>query len=94
MKVYNMTSPNGNKVANQFIIEGYEENGNKFEIFQSYSTTIAKRIKGKFILDANALEYSATTLKYLKLFLNTRLSKAELQKAINNNEYEVQDLNA
>ena len=92
MKVYNMTSPNGNKVANQFIMEGYDEKGNKFEVFQSYKTVIAKRVNGKFILDVNALHYSVTTLKYLKLFLNTRLSKVELQKAIDNNKYEIQDL--
>ena len=37
MKVENITSSNGNKVANQFII--YTENGS---VFQSYNSIIAK----------------------------------------------------
>ena len=38
MKTENMTSTNGNKVANQFIIT--DDNGNTF--FQSYSSIIVK----------------------------------------------------
>ena len=38
MKVENMTSNKGNKIANQFII--YDDNSNKY--FQSYKSVIAK----------------------------------------------------
>jgi hypothetical protein len=37
MKVKNLTSPNGNKVANQFIIFDSE-----FTLFQSYDSVIIK----------------------------------------------------
>ena len=63
MKISNMTSSNGNKVPNQFIID----NGNK-TVFQSYKTIVAVKENGKVILDSKALEYSNTTLKYLKQF--------------------------
>ena len=46
MKTENMTSTNGNKVANQFIIT--DDNGNEF--FQSYRSVIVKIpdvLKGK-----------------------------------------------
>ena len=43
MQVKNMTSSNGNKVANQFVITT-EEQGNKVEYLQSYETIIAKKI--------------------------------------------------
>jgi len=39
MKVENMTSPQGNKVANQFIITDDDNN----DYFQSYRSIIAKR---------------------------------------------------
>ena len=39
-----MTSTNGNKVANQFIITDNHNMGNKVEYFQSYSSMIAKKI--------------------------------------------------
>ena len=70
LSVRNMTSSNGNLVPNQFVID----DGNK-TVFQSYSTIIAVKEKGKVTLDSNALEYSNTTLKYLKQFLNTSESK-------------------
>ncbi len=65
MKVYNLTSRNGNFVPNQFQI--YHKNE---LFFQSYQTIIAKIDKnGKTILDTFALEYSRTTSKYLYRFL-------------------------
>ena len=88
MKISNMCSNNGNQVPNQFIID----NGNK-TIFQSYKTIVAVKENGKVTLDSNALEYSNTTLKYLKQFLNTRDSKKQLQAKIENGFYQVEDLN-
>ena len=88
MIVQNMTSQNGNKVPNQFIID----NGNK-TLFQSYKTIVAVKENGKVTLDSNALEYSNTTLKYLKQFLNTSDSKKQLQAKIENDFYQIEDLN-
>lgn len=88
MKVYNMTSPNGNKVANQFIIK----DGNK-TLFQSYNTIVAIKENDKVILDSNALEYSNTTLKYLKQFLSTNESKKSLYAKIESGLYTISDLN-
>lgn len=88
MKVSNMYSSRGNKVANQFIIN----DGNK-TVFQSYKTIVAVEQNGKITLDHNALEYSATTLKYLKSFLNTDDSKKQLYAKIENGYYTTADLN-
>ena len=71
MKVENMLSYNGNKVANQFVIHLPEN----VTVFQSYNTVIAQNRNGKIVLDSKALDYSATTTKYLKQFLNTTESK-------------------
>lgn len=88
MKVSNMFSSNGKQVPNQFIID----NGNK-TVFQSYKTIVAIKENGKVILDSNALEYSATTLKYLKQFLNTNESKKSLYAKIESGFYSTSDLN-
>ena len=88
MKVSNMYSNNGNQVPNQFVID----NGNK-TIFQSYKTIVAVKENGKVTLDSNALEYSNTTLKYLKQFLNTNESKKSLYVKIESGFYQVEDLN-
>ena len=88
MKVSNMYSNNGKQVPNQFIIE----NGNK-TIFQSYKTIVAVKENGKVTLDINALDYSATTLKYLKRFLNTNESKKSLYAKIESGFYNTSDLN-
>ena len=89
MKVSNMYSSNGNKVANQFVITLPEN----VTMFQSYNTVIAQNRNGKIILDSKALEYSATTTKYLKQFLGTTESKKQLQDKIKNGFYLVEDLN-
>ena len=89
MIVQNMTSQNGNKVANQFIVTLPEN----VTIFQSYKTVIAQNRNGKIVLDVEALDYSATTLKYLKQFLGTTESKKQLQDKIENGFYQVEDLN-
>lgn len=88
MKVSNMFSNNGNQVPNQFIIN----DGNK-TVFQSYKTIVAIKENGKVTLDNNALEYSNTTLKYLKQFLNTNESKKSLYAKIESGFYATSDLN-
>lgn len=89
MKVENMLSSNGNKIANQFVIMLPEN----VTVFQSYETVIAHNRNGVIVLDVNALDYSATTLKYLKLFLGVTKSKKDLQKDIDSGFYQVEDLN-
>ena len=84
-----MTSSNGGKVANQFIVTLPEN----VTVFQSYNTVIAQNRNGKIVLDSKALEYSATTTKYLKRFLGTNESKKQLQDKIKNGFYQIEDLN-
>lgn len=84
-----MTSQNGNKVVNQFIVTLPEN----VMVFQSYTTVVAQNRNGKIVLDSKALDYSATTIKYLKKFLNTNDSKKQLQDKIKNGFYQVEDLN-
>ncbi len=89
MIVQNMLSQNGNKIPNQFVIKLPEN----VSIFQSYNTVIAQNRNGKIVLDSKALEYSATTTKYLKQFLNTSDSKKQLQDKIETGFYLVEELN-
>jgi hypothetical protein len=86
MKVENMTSVNGNKVPNQFII-----NNNGEEYFQSYNSIIAKKSKGKIYLDDCFWDYSVTTSKYRNDFLGEGI--AETRKKIASGEYILTDLN-
>jgi hypothetical protein len=89
MKITNMTSSNGNKVANQFIISD-----DNVEYFQSYSTIIVKKTYGKnpkVELDINAWDFSKTTGKYRNIFLGE--SKKETEKKIASGEYQLVDLN-
>ena len=86
MKVENMTSPQGNKVANQFIIADKGD-----EYFQSYNSIIAKRSKGKIYLDEYYWDYSRTTGKYRNEFLGEYI--AETRKKIKLGEYRLVDLN-
>tara|TARA_R100000353_G_C6462158_1_gene184184 strand:+ start:571 stop:846 length:276 start_codon:yes stop_codon:yes gene_type:complete len=87
MKVENMYSPNGNRVANQFIIT---DNGDEY--FQSYRSIIAKRSKGKIYLDDYYWNYSVTTGKYRNEFLGEGI--AETRKKIASGEYILTDLNS
>ena len=101
MKTENMTSTNGNKVANQFIIT--DDNGNVF--FQSYSSVIAKipmfkvnsldKFKEfdlqKIELDKKYWNYSNTTGKYRNIFLNETIK--DTRKKIKSGEYILTDLN-
>ena len=85
-KVQNMTSHNGNKIANQFVI--YTDNGS---IFQSYNSSIVKIDSGKTYLDLNKWDYSKTTGKYRNIFLNE--TKKDTEAKIKSGQYILTDLN-
>ena len=92
MKVQNMTSNNGNKIANQFIIE---DDFNTV-YFQSYNSMIAKKTwndKGekRVFLDSSYWDYSVTTSKYRNIFLNE--TKKETEKKIKDGTYILTNLN-
>jgi len=90
MKVQNMTSANGNKIANQFIIFDSEST-----VFQSYDSVIVKtgfeNGMRYTILDENKWDYSVTTGKYRNQFLGE--TKKETQAKIDNGTYTLADLN-
>lgn len=65
MKIENMTSPLGNKVANQFKLYY-----NNFVAFQSYNTLIAVYDRENDTLYKDENFYSRTTSKYLNMFVN------------------------
>ena len=86
MKVENMTSARGNKVANQFII-----NSEEGCYFQSYNSIIVK-IEGREVyLDEYYWDYSVTTGKYRNDFLGEGI--AETRAKIKSGEYTLTDLN-
>jgi hypothetical protein len=92
MKVENITSNNGNKIANQFVIT--DDNGNEY--FQSYKSMIVKKTKvTPFIntieLDQKYWNYSNTTGKYRNIFLGETIT--ETKKKIKSGEYILTDLN-
>jgi len=87
-KVENFKSfRSGNPIANQFKIT--LQNGT--EVFQSYSTIIAIKVNGQTFLDRACWNYSNTTSRYRKEFLNedTKTTKEK----INNGVYVMLDLN-
>ena len=106
-KVKNITSGNGKKIANQFIItEGCNE------YFQSYDSMIVFKTKvlvtkpifkdgkcidtytdteNKIYLDSHYWNYSKTTAKYRNQFLNE--TTKETQKKIDSGEYILTNLN-
>ena len=86
MKVSNLESSSGNKIANQFLIE----DGNKI-YFQSYNSIIAVKENGKIVLDERYWDYSQTTGKYRNIFL--REDKAETLKKIKSGVYAIANLN-
>ena len=86
MKVQNMTSARGNKIANQFIINDKGE-----EYFQSYRSIIAKKSQGKIYLDEYYWDYSVTTGKYRNDFLGEK--KIDTQRKIDSGEYILTNLN-
>ncbi len=100
MKVENMRSSKGNKVADQFIIteDANSMAVNGVQYFQSYSTIIAKRDKfqagvekRQVWLDRDKWDYSRTTSKYRNIFLGE--TTKETQKKIDSGEYILADLN-
>jgi len=97
MKVKNMTSAKGNKIANQFIIteRRYDEKEDRWtttETFQSYDSTIAIVFStGVVLLDENTWDYSVTTGKYRNEFLGEGI--AETRAKIKSGEYILTDLN-
>lgn len=95
--VRNMRSPSsGNQVANQFVIETSDLDGEYFT-FQSYDSVIVRIKRGwdgsrEVLLDENYWDYSVTTGKYRNIFLEE--TKAETEKKIKSGEYKLVDLNA
>ena len=91
MKVENITSSNGNKIANQFIITDDKQN----EYFQSYNSMIVKKDyesdQVKIYLDQKYWNYSNTTGKYRNIFLGETIT--ETKKKIKSGEYILTDLN-
>ena len=91
MKVQNMTSNNGNKIANQFVITDDKQN----EYFQSYNSMIVKKDyesdQVKIYLDQKYWNYSNTTGKYRNIFLGETIT--ETKKKIKSGEYILTDLN-
>tara|TARA_R100000963_G_scaffold34447_1_gene28190 strand:+ start:56 stop:358 length:303 start_codon:yes stop_codon:yes gene_type:complete len=99
MKVENIESSRGNKIANQFVI--IDDDGNEF--FQSYKSVIAKKSRNLLLksnsvkfdfyieLDKKYWNYSNTTGKYRNIFLNETIT--ETKKKIKSGEYILTDLN-
>jgi len=77
-KVENFKSNrSGNPIANQFRIT--LQNGT--EIFQSYNSIIAVKVNGLTFLDRTCWNYSNTTSRYRKEFLNedTKTTKQKIK---------------
>jgi len=91
MKVENIESNKGNKIANQFVITDDKQN----EYFQSYNSMIVKKDyesdQVKIYLDQKYWNYSNTTGKYRNIFLNETIK--ETKKKIKSGEYILTDLN-
>jgi hypothetical protein len=87
-KVRNMFSPNGNQVANQFIIETPE--GTYFQSYRSIIAFIDKKT-GERTLDEYYWDYSRTTGKYRNEFLGEYI--ADTRAKIESGEYKLADLN-
>ncbi len=90
VKVKNMTSAKGNKIANQFIIQiGYSF------YFQSYNSIIVKMTweqdKMVIYLDEYYWDYSVTTGKYRNQFLKE--TKKETKQKIKQGIYQLTNLN-
>lgn len=86
MKITAMINAKGNTVKNQFIVTT-----SKGMYLQSYNTVVAfipKRGKPQL---SKAWDFSQTTLRNVKLFLNISESKAQIKKDINNKMYTLKD---
>ena len=87
-KVRNMFIPNGNQVANQFIIETPE--GTYFQSYRSIIAFIDKKT-GERTLAEYYWDYSRTTGKYRNEFLGEYI--ADTRAKIESGEYKLADLN-
>ena len=86
MKVTNLTSNKGNKIANQFQVQ--TENA---IYFQSYNSMIVKIENGQTYLDSTFWDYSRTTGKYRNIFLGE--DKKETERKIKSGIYILTNLN-
>lgn len=78
MEITSLCSPrSGNPVPNQYVIR----KGN-VERFKSYSTIVAKREGNKITLDNDIDDYTLTTMRYLNVFLDASLTKADVRKIL------------
>lgn len=103
MKVQNMTSSRGNKVANQFIVDGayiqLPDDNYTGRMFQSYDSNIAMIATEcgntgnicRVFLDETYWDYSVTTGKYRNQFLGE--TKRETERKIRSGEYKLVNLN-
>jgi len=86
IKVENMESSRGNKIANQFIITV-----DNAIYFQSYNSIIVCKKNGITYLDRNYWDYSVTTGKYRNMFLGE--TKKETETKLKTKEYILKNLN-
>lgn len=87
VSIQNLTSSQGNKIANQF-----EITTNEGRYFKSYDSMIAFiPNNGKIQLDKRYWDYSNTTGKYRNIFLGE--DKKRTQSKIDLGVYELTDLN-
>jgi hypothetical protein len=86
MKIENLTSNKGNKVANQFIVKTETA-----VYFQSYESMIVKIEADKVYLDLKFWNYSKTTAKHRNQFLNE--TTKETEKKIKEGIYILTNLN-
>lgn len=77
--VYNMTSPRGGEVPNQYVI-----NGKDYSLFRSYNSPIALKKDGKVYIFKD-WDRSTTTGKYRNSFLDEK--KAVTMKKLKSGEY-------
>ncbi|MCP4053803.1 MAG: hypothetical protein GY739_12210 [Mesoflavibacter sp.] len=89
LKVENMTSNQGNKIANQFIVRTAK--GRYFQSYDSIIAFIPNKQGAKIQLDSYYWDYSKTTGKYRNLFLNE--DKKATEKKIKDKVYLLKDLN-
>ena len=85
MKVSQLINRNGNPAANQFVIR---HNGEVF--FQSYNSLVAKIDKDNVLHLSQYWDYSNTTMKHLRIFLDdygyNYSSSKEIRSAIKRGE--------
>jgi len=89
VRVENLTSSKGNKVANQLVIETSE--GTYFQSYNSMIAFMPCSRNEKVQLDREKWNYSTMTGKYRNQFLLE--TKKETEKKIKAGEYELVDLN-